>query len=66
MILHDGEYSSVAFLSEEAMRSIGMNVAISGQSLLSPFTHLFMCLHVIGSLTVIGGENGGLIGEKNT
>jgi hypothetical protein len=159
VILHDGEYSTVAFLSSDAMRSIGMNaddhnearktsaaatkghepespasslraerasrrsqrnnatnsnsrlerilaaqrITLRGKCLasinhytistisqclsnncqhitsvlnsldiphhhhkqLSPLKQFMMCIYVTGSITVIGGENGGVIGESN-
>ena len=154
VILHDGQFSTVAFLSQEAQRSIGMNVAaisnsdtkssgyesdnsaasrrslrvmmqrsrkislkeqqqkitlkdkclasinqytvstvrqccsspssthkkhsdvmistvlssldipISMHHQLAPLQHVFMCLYVTGTITVIGAENQGLIGES--
>ena len=143
VLLHDGQYSTVAFLSEVAQRSIGMNVerneksdlrnrpkqrlyrysdreirlkkkclaslnqytvstvwgcVYSGEmrypqqvhrqqqqqqaqkhmenvlstldipqnlhAHLLPLQHLFLCLYITGTITVIGAENQGLIGES--
>ena len=41
-----------------------LDIPISMHHQLAPLQHVFMCLYVTGTITVIGAENQGLIGES--